>query len=258
MNAVENDVLLVEDTGHVRVITLNRPGRKNAFDGALTRAFDQALTELDEEPELWVGIVYGGTEVFSAGADLKAVMSGDIPVLDGKGFGGFAKRSHAKPLIAAVEGPALGGGTELALFCDLVVAAEDALLGLPEIKRGILAGGGGLLRLGQALPKATAMEIALLGEPIAPHRALELGLINRVAAKGQALAVAQELAAALCRNAPVALREARGLLELAQSADDDEVWAATTVAGKLVSASEDAKEGPRAFLEKRTPVWTGR
>lgn len=258
MTQAATDVLLVQDTGHVRLMQLNRPHRKNAFDGELTRAFDRALTELDEDPELWVGIVYGGTEVFSAGADLKALVSGDIPVLDGKGFGGFAKRSHAKPLIAAVEGPALGGGTELALYCDLVVAAQDAKLGLPEIKRGILAGGGGLLRLGQALPKATAMEIALLGEPITPERALALGLINRVAPPGQALSVAQELAAALCRNAPVALREARGLLELAQSAGDDEVWAATSVAGKVVSASEDAKEGPRAFLEKRDPVWTGR
>lgn len=252
------DVLLVRDSEHVRVMQLNRPHRRNAFDGALTRAFDQALTELDEDPELWVGIVYGGTEAFSAGADLKAVTEGDIPVLDGKGFGGFAKRGHSKPLVAAVEGAALGGGTELALFCDLVVAAEGARLGLPEIRRGILAGGGGLLRLGQALPKAAAMEIALLGEPITPQRALELGLVNRVVPDGQALVAARELAAALCRNAPVALREARGLLELAQSASDEEVWAATARANKVVGASADAKEGPRAFLEKRAPVWTGR
>lgn len=252
------DVLLVRDSAHVRVMELHRPHRRNAFDGELTRAFDQALTELDDDPELWVGIVYGGTEAFSAGADLKAVTTGDIPVLPGKGFGGFAQRSHAKPLIAAVEGPALGGGTELALYCDLVVVAEGATLGLPEIRRGILAGGGGLLRLGQALPKAAAMEIALLGEPIAPQRALELGLVNRVVPDGQALAAAHELAAELCRNAPVALREARGLVELAQSASEEEVWAATSRANKVVGSSADAKEGPLAFLEKRAPVWTGR
>ena len=252
------DVLLVRDSDHVRVMELNRPHRRNAFDGELTRAFDRALTELDEDPELWVGIVYGGTQAFSAGADLKAVAAGDTPVLPGKGFGGFAQRSHSKPLVAAVEGPALGGGTELALYCDLVVAAEGASLGLPEIRRGILAGGGGLLRLGQALPKATAMEIALLGEPITPHRALELGLVNRVVPDGQALAAAQELGDALCRNAPVALREARGLLELAQSASEEEVWAATALANKVVGGSADSKEGPRAFLEKRPPMWTGR
>jgi enoyl-CoA hydratase len=253
----QNDVLLVRDEGHVRVMQLNRPRRRNAFDGALTRALDAALTGLDEDRNLRVGVLTGSLEVFSAGADLKAAMAGDVPVLPGKGFGGFAKRQHSKPVIAAVEGFALGGGTELMLWCDLVVASSSARLGLPEVKRGVLAGGGGLLRLGQALPKQAAMEIALFGEQLTAQRGLELGLVNRVSEPGQALADAMVLASTLAGNSPTVVQEARALVELAQSSSEADVWEATDQANRRLRRTADAKEGPRAFLEKRDPVWSG-
>jgi enoyl-CoA hydratase/carnithine racemase len=190
--SAENDAVLSERRGRVLLITINRPDQRNAVNEAVAAGIAGALDDLDAEPELSVGIITGAGKGFCAGMDLKAFVAGERPWVEGRGFAGITQRAADKPLIAAVEGFAVAGGLEVALACDLIVASRGTRLGIPEVKRGLIAAGGGLLRLPRALPRNVAMEMALTGDPIDAERAHELGLVNRLAEAGEALTVALE------------------------------------------------------------------
>ncbi|MET1131954.1 MAG: crotonase/enoyl-CoA hydratase family protein [Aeromicrobium sp.] len=240
------------------LITLNRPDARNAVNGQVAREMAAVLDELDADPTLVVGIIRGEGRGFSAGMDLKAFLEGDFPAFEDRGFGGFAQRGPKTPLIAAIEGFAVAGGLELALACDLIVAASDAKLGLPEVKRSLIAAGGGLLRLAQRIPYHVAAEIALTGDPVPVERLYQVGLVNRVAEPGQALDVALELAQQLVDNAPLALEGTKYVLENAADWGMTEGWKLQEPVMLRVSHSEDAREGATAFAERRAPVWRGR
>jgi enoyl-CoA hydratase len=249
-----------EQRGRVAVLTLNRPEARNAVNGEVASAMEAALDRLEEDDETWVGVVAGRGTVFSAGADLKAISAGEGASLSTKrgGFAGIARRERVKPLIAAVDGPALAGGCEIVLACDLVVASTNARFGIPEVKRSLVAGAGGLFRLPRALPLKVAMELALTGDPIDGARAHALGFVNEVVEPGQAVDAALALAERICANAPLAVRESRRVVLLGMLADDDTAWKLTNEAMGRVMRSDDFAEGPRAFIEKRAPSWTGR
>jgi enoyl-CoA hydratase/carnithine racemase len=245
----------VERQDRVLVVELQREAKRNAIDPELTAGIDTAMNLLEDDPELWVGIVTGGPSVFSAGTDLR-LGSGD-PTARGGEYG-IIRRSHAKPLVAAVEGLALGGGMEIVLACDLVVAGRNARFGLPEIKRGLFPVYGGAFRSGRALPLNIAKEILLTGDPISATRAAEFGFVNVLCDDGRALAEAETLAARVVANAPVAVRESLRVLERTSGALDDQAWQVTAEAAAVVFASEDAREGTKAFLDKRAPQWRNR
>ncbi len=255
MSEVAEQVVLVERRDRVLVLTLNRPAARNAIDLAMARALATALDHLDEDPHLCAGVITGAPPGFSAGMDLKAFSAGELPVVPGRGFAGIVDRGSRKPLIAAVEGFALGGGFEVVLACDLVVAAHDSLFGLPEVKRGLIAAFGGLVRLPRRIPEAIATEIALTGEPVAAPRLHELGLVNRLVEAGQALAGALELAGAIAANSPIAVRTSKDALTRQRE------WTAAAAGGEQqvlwerIVASADAREGAAAFAEKRAPRW---
>jgi enoyl-CoA hydratase len=246
--------------GRVLVVTIRRPEVRNAVDRAVASGIEAAVDRLESDSELWVGILAGDGPVFSAGADLHAIAAGDAEgmMTARGGFGGLTNRSREKPIIAAVDGPAFAGGLELALACDLVVASRNAVFGLPEVKRSLVASGGGLFRLPRALGEKVAMEMILTGDPISAERAYQLGLVNRVVEAGQALRWALELAERIVANAPIAVRESRRVAARAFTADDAALWTATGEAAGRVARSEDFAEGPRSFVEKRPPVWLGR
>ncbi|WP_375482586.1 crotonase/enoyl-CoA hydratase family protein [uncultured Jatrophihabitans sp.] len=252
------DPVLVEHRDGVVIITINRPEARNAVNRAVSDAAAAAIDELERRPDLSVGIVTGAGGYFSAGMDLKAFLAGEHVALEGRGMLGFTERPPAKPLIAAVEGPALAGGCEIALACDLIVAAEDARFGVPEVKRGLVAGGGGLLRLPRRIPQAVAMELALTGDPVTAPDALRYGLINAVTAKGGALDGALALAARITVNGPLAVAATRQIVLKATEWTMDQAWAEQRKIMDPVFGSDDAQEGARAFAEKRPPVWTGR
>ena len=252
MSAVETS----EDAG-VLVITLNRPEARNAVNGDLAQGVADALDRLDAESELRVGVLTGAGGTFCAGMDLKAFVKGERPWVGDRGFAGITQRSADKPLIAAVEGYALAGGFEVALSCDLIVAAEDAKFGIPEVKRSLVAAGGGLIRLPKRIPYHVAMELALTGDPIDAARAYELGIANRVVASGGALDAARELAAAIARNGPLALDASKRIVKNAPYWSEEDAWARQGEIAGPVFASEDAREGATAFAEKRDPVWRG-
>ncbi|HEX8864752.1 MAG TPA: crotonase/enoyl-CoA hydratase family protein, partial [Lentzea sp.] len=233
-------------------ITIDRPEARNAVNAAVATQLSAALDELENNPELRVGVLTGAGGTFSAGMDLKAALKGESPEIAGRGFGGLTEAELSKPLIAAVEGFAMGGGFELALGCDLIVAAEDAKFGLPEVKRGLIAAGGGVVRLPQRIPHHLAMEILLTGDPIDGRRAGELGLANRVVAQGEAAAIALQLAEKIAENAPLALAAVKAV----QRADDR--WAAQRAEASKLMSSADVREGMTAFAERRAPQWTGR
>ncbi len=253
-----DDAVLTEVRDEVLVITINRPAAKNALNGAVARGIAAAVDELDGNDALRVGVLTGAGGTFSAGMDLKAFLTGDVPLVEGRGLGGITERPPRKPLIAAVEGWAVAGGFELTLACDLVVAASDARLGVPEVKRALVAGAGAALLLTRRIPQAIALEMLLTGDPVTAERAAELGLVNRVTEPGGALEGALELAATIAANGPLAVAVTK---QLARSSGDwtfAEGWERQSELAGPVFVSEDAIEGATAFAEKRPPVWKGR
>ena len=248
-----------EKDGRVAVITLNRPEARNAVSGELAQALEEAVDRFENDDELWVGVLAGNGPVFCAGADLKAVASGNANLGTARGgFGGFVTLERTKPIIAAVEGPAVAGGCELVLACDMVVASDTASFGLPEVKRSLVAMAGGTTRLPKRLPPNIAMEMALTGDTIDATRAYQHGLVNILCEPGDAIAKAKELAERINANAPLAVRATRkAVLDGALVPDKDGIRLAIELFGP-VATSEDAKEGPLAFVEKRPPEWKAR
>jgi enoyl-CoA hydratase len=249
--------VLTRTEGRVLVITLNQPERRNAIDRATSLAVAAALDRLDAEAGLSVGILTGAGGQFCAGMDLKAFLDGERVELPGRGLAGLTSAPPAKPLIAAVEGHALAGGCEMALACDLLVAADSATFGLPEVRRGLIAGSGGLLRLPERLPRPVAMELALTGRMMPAAEAARWGMVNRLCAPGQALDTALALAAEIAANAPLALVASKRLVAEGPRWPAQEIWSRQDALLEPVIASGDAREGARAFVEKRPPVWTG-
>jgi enoyl-CoA hydratase/carnithine racemase len=264
MTDAENDttpVVLRERRGPVEVLTLNRPEARNAVNGEVAKQMTAALDDLDKDEELRAIVLTGaGDKAFCAGMDLKAFgagAGGSIGAGTG-GFGGFARRAMPVPVIAAVNGPALAGGFELVLGCDMVVAAEHATFGIPEVKRGLLAAGGGLVRLPKRVPLATALEMALTGDPITAARAYELGLVNLVVPADRVLDEALALAGRVIENAPLSVRYSRQLIIQAAEVSEEEAWKLSDAATQIVFSSPDSREGALAFAEKRKPNWQGR
>ena len=250
--------VLTERRDGVFVITLNRPEVRNAVNGALAQGIGTALDELDADDSLSVGVLTGAGGFFCAGMDLGAFVKGESPYYGDRGFAGITQRASRKPLIAAIEGFAVAGGLEVALACDLIVAADGAKLGIPEAKRSLVAAGGALLRLPRRMPYHAVMELALTGDPLPAERFRELGVVNRVAAPGAALDVALELAEAIARNGPLALAASKRILQEQFDWSSEEMWEKQGAIAGPVMASEDAKEGASAFKEKREPRWQGR
>ena len=249
--------VLTEVTDGVGVLTLNRPEAKNAVDLATTEALAAALDDLEARDDVAVLVLTGAGGTFCAGMDLKAFARGERPRIEGRGFAGRTEAPPAKPLIAAVEGWALAGGCELALSADLIVAARDARFGIPEVKRGLFAAGGGVLRLAKALPYQRAMEMALTGDPMPAEEAHRFGLVNALTEPGGALAGARELAARIAANGPLAVRASKQLIAGSVGWTDRAALDAQGELADRVFGSADALEGARAFAEKRAPVWRG-
>jgi enoyl-CoA hydratase len=251
------DAVLTEVDGGIAVITINRPQARNAVNGDVARGIATAVEELDGSADVRVLILTGAGGTFSAGMDLKGFLVGDSPTVEGRGFAGITQRPPATPVIAAVEGYALAGGFEIALSCDLIVASETAKFGLPEVRRGLVAGAGGLLRLPHRVPYHLAMEIALTGEHFSAERLHQAGLVNELVGEGQALAGARELAARVARGAPLALAATKRVIVESADWDSGEAFVRQDEVIRPVFASADAMEGAAAFAEKREPVWRG-
>jgi enoyl-CoA hydratase/carnithine racemase len=246
---------------HIAIVTLNRPEKRNAINGEITQGFDRFIKDSENDPDVWVVILASSNDaVFCAGADLKEVADGNYGTMhtpDG-GFAGFVYYRRTKPWIAAVKGLAVGGGTELCLACEMIVAADTCHFGLPEVKRSLVASAGGVARLARVLPLPIALEMIATGDPIDAHRAHTLGLVNKVVTAEKVLEAAHGLARAITSNAPLAVRAAiRGAKE-ASCLDDAAGRATLDACLAEVKKTEDFQEGPRAFLEKRPPVWRGR
>jgi enoyl-CoA hydratase len=252
------DEVLVEQRDGVQIITINRPEAKNALNKAVAEAIAAAVDELDGSDDLRVGVLTGAGGSFSAGMDLKAFLRGESPSIDGRGLCGITTTPPRKPLIGAVEGWALAGGFELLLACDLVVAAETARFGVPEVKRSLVAGAGAALLLPRRVPFAVALELLLTGDPLAAPRAAEIGLVNRLTAEGKALEGALELAATIAANGPLAVAVTKAIARNSADWTLEEGWRRQTELMQPVFGSEDAREGATAFAEKRAPVWKGR
>jgi enoyl-CoA hydratase len=249
------DEVQVEFSGRVTIITINRPQARNAINHAVSVAVAQALDDLDERD---VGINTGAGGTFSSGMDLKAFLAGENVAVPERGLAGLTQRPPAKPLIAAVEGWALAGGCEVALACDLIVAADDAKFGIPEVKRGLVAGAGGLVRLPRRIPAGIAMELALTGDPLPAADAYRLGLVNKLVPSGQALTGALALAERIAANGPLAVAATKQIVGQQFDWQLAEVWERQEPIMRPAFASQDAREGALAFAEKRAPVWQGR
>jgi crotonobetainyl-CoA hydratase len=262
---MSESAVLFEVLGRVAKITINRPQAMNAINMEVGTGLSEALMRFSAAPELWAAVITGaGDKAFSAGADLKAVAAGEMNRISesGKpGIGDLLRLYIDKPVIAAVNGYALGGGMEIALSCDLIVASEKASFGLPEVRRGLVAAGGGMLRLPRQMPLKAAMYHVLTGELMSAADALHWGLVNQVVPHEEVLQKALELAKRICANAPVAVRESKGVVYRSLDASlylSEEAWAISDAAAARNRSSEDAAEGPRAFAEKRLPDWKGR
>jgi enoyl-CoA hydratase len=241
----------------VLVVAIRREEKRNAIDQEIADGISAALDRLDDDPELWVGVLTGTATVFSAGSDLATSRGGSAATERGGEYG-VIRRHRAKPLIAAVEGPALGGGFEIVLACDLVVAARDASFGLPEVRRGLVPTCAGLFRSPRALPLNVARELLLTGDRLDPERAYALGFVNVLAEPGGAIDAALALADRVCAAGPVAVRASLRALEATVAERDELGWSATATATDAIKQSDDMREGVRAFFEKREPRWTGR
>jgi crotonobetainyl-CoA hydratase len=263
---MEFKAIKFEKRDRIAIITFNRPEAMNSVNRQLWLETGTALKEFNEDPNLWVAILTGaGEKAFSAGADLKEIASGNreanTPEMNEWGFAGITRHHISKPIIAAVNGFALGGGCEIALSCDLVVASERASFGVPEVKRGLIAAAGGLLRLPRQIPLKVAMRAILTGNPISAEEAKQWGLVNEVVPHEQVLETAIKLAEEISENAPFALRASKEIVYRGLDSTltfPPEAWVINDQYTAEVFGSEDAKEGPRAFAEKRKPNWTGR
>lgn len=249
-----------EEHGHIAVITLNRPEARNAINPEMCAGIEAAIDRLENDPELWVGILAARGPVFCAGADLKVIAADGGRGINTRrgGFAGFVARERSKPMIVAVEGPAPAGGTEISIACEMVVASTNASFAVPEVKRSLLAGGGALFRLSKVLPRNLAYELVLTGDSFSAERAHAYGMVNVLCAPGEALAEAMKLAQRIAANAPVAVRESMRTMKALAVADEHTAFAESRAAMKRVAETEDFREGPRAFVEKRAPVWRGR
>ncbi|HET6859858.1 MAG TPA: crotonase/enoyl-CoA hydratase family protein [Streptomyces sp.] len=244
--------------GHTLVVTIDRPKARNAVNAKVAQGISDAIDRLEADPELRVGVIEGAGGTFSAGMDLKAAARGESSSTADRGFAGIAEAATRKPLIAAVEGFALGGGFEIALACDLIVAAEDAVFALPEVKRGLIAGGGGAIRLPRRIPHHLAMELLLTGRNVAAARGAELGFVNQVAPSGEARTAALALAEEIAQNAPLALAAVKNVVRLADGRDEPAAFEAQRAELGVLAASRDVAEGIAAFTERRAPRWSGR
>lgn len=253
-----NPEVLISTSNSILTIVINRPSAKNAINTAVSHTIAAAMDELDSREDLRVAVITGAGDTFCAGMDLKAFAAGERPFLEGRGFAGLVERLPVKPLIAAVEGYALAGGFEIALASDLIVASRTASFGIPEVKRGLIAAAGGLMRLPRQIPRKLAMELALTGEFMSAQRAYELGLVNRLTEPGTALTEALHLASLIVANAPLSVAASKRIIL------DSENWASTEQFEKQqpivarIFESEDAQEGATAFAEKRPPEWRGK
>ena len=253
-------MLHVETRDRVLILTLDRPEARNAIDAATTAEIEAALDAFESDPGLWVAVITHKGPVFCSGADLKAVASGGGHGIESKkhGFAAICARERTKPLIAAVDGPALAGGFEIVLACDCIVASSNAQFVLPEVKRALVATGGGPFRMMRQLGPKVALELMMTGDPISASRGYELGLVNRIVEPGTVLAEALVLAAAINANAPLSVRETRAVGLAALDHGDAELWQIAREAMARNGETEDFQEGPRAFVEKRSPQWKGR
>ncbi|MCB1701513.1 MAG: crotonase/enoyl-CoA hydratase family protein [Halioglobus sp.] len=255
---MSDDVVLVTVADGVMTITLNRPQAKNAVNKAVADGISAAIDELESNDELRVAIITGAGGTFCSGMDLKAFVTGELPVVEGRGFAGLVEYLVKKPVIAAVEGYALAGGFEVAISCDLIVVSKEAKFGIPEVKRGLAAAGGGLIKLPKQIPARIAMELALTGDFISAGRAYELGLVNQVVPAGTALDAAKALAAKIAANGPLAVAASKQVVARAQDWDSAEMFAEQQKIVMPVLTSEDAIEGATAFAQKRAPNWKGK
>ncbi len=250
--------VLVDVTDGIMTVTLNRPEAKNAANRAVAVGVAAAMDKLDSDDSIRVAILTGAGNTFCAGMDLKAFVSGEMPMVEGRGFAGLTEATPRKPLIAAIEGYALAGGLELAISCDLIVAADNAKFGIPEVKRGLAAAAGGLMKLPRQIPSRLAMELAITGDFITAQRAYELGLINQVVPAGTALEAAKVLAARIVANGPLAVAISKQVIQESADWSAAEMWKKQQDLVMPIFGSEDAMEGSIAFAEKRAPNWKGK
>ncbi len=249
-----------EVRGNVAVISINRPEARNAVNGAVAKGLEEAIDRLEADDSLWVGVLTGKGPVFCAGADLKAINSGEAADLQTEkgGFAGFVARDRSKPVIAAVDGPALAGGCEICLACDMIVASREARFGVPEVKRSLAAAAGALFRLPKVLPRNVATWMITTGEPVSAEECARYGMVNALSEPGQAVDKAIELAQLICQNAPLAVRESLRVMKETALADDATAFRRSGQAMMTLAGTEDFWEGPKAFIEKRPPVWKGK